>query len=58
MDNVADLILTGEAVSNTFGVSVSSAGDVNGDGYSDLIVGAENAYSGLGCAYIFLEMQS
>ncbi|MFA5010312.1 MAG: integrin alpha [Ignavibacteria bacterium] len=36
----ADIILTGEATDNYFGRCVSTAGDVNGDGYSDIIVGA------------------
>ena len=40
MDNTADVILTGEAAGDNFGYSVSTAGDVNGDGYSDVIVGA------------------
>ncbi|HEY9809223.1 MAG TPA: putative Ig domain-containing protein [Halomicronema sp.] len=33
-------VLNGEAASDNSGVSVSSAGDVNGDGLADLIVGA------------------
>ena len=31
MNNSVDVTLTGEAISNVFGISVSSAGDVNGD---------------------------
>ncbi|MBK8981994.1 MAG: FG-GAP repeat protein [Ignavibacteria bacterium] len=53
MNNTADVIMTGEATFNYFGNSVSSAGDVNGDGYSDVIVGA-GLYSSLtGRAYIY-----
>jgi len=40
MDNVADFILTGNAPGDYFGCSVSDAGDVNNDGFSDVIVGA------------------
>ena len=40
MNNIADITMTGEAANNYFGSSVSTAGDVNGDGYSDVIVGA------------------
>lgn len=50
------LILTGEAAGDAFGYSVASAGDVNGDGYPDVIVGAyENSAAGAGAgrAYIF-----
>ncbi|MBA5249154.1 MAG: hypothetical protein FE834_06420, partial [Gammaproteobacteria bacterium] len=36
-------VLNGEAESDTSGIAVSSAGDVNGDGLDDLIVGAMHA---------------
>ena len=51
--NIPDLSMTGEAVNNYFGVSVSTAGDVNGDGYSDVIVGADFYSGGTGRAYIY-----
>ncbi len=36
-------VINGQAVSDESGTSVSNAGDVNGDGLSDLIVGARNS---------------
>lgn len=54
MNSVADVILNGEAVSNYFGVSVSGTGDVNGDGFEDVIVGATGYNSSAGKAYLFL----
>ena len=38
MDSTADVILTGQNPNDKFGVSVSRAGDVNNDGYSDVII--------------------
>ena len=48
------LTLTGEAVSDHFGYSVATAGDVNGDGYADVIVGAYGYNSYQGRAYLYL----
>jgi hypothetical protein len=56
MDNIADVTITGEAAFDYFGRSVSTAGDVNKDGYSDVIVGAYCTYPGVidaGRAYIY-----
>src|SRR5262245_34775568 len=47
-----DLTLTGESA-GWFGNSVASAGDINGDGYGDVIVGAPNYGSQAGRAYVF-----
>jgi hypothetical protein len=54
IDSVADLVIPAPAGPSIawFGISVASAGDFNGDGYPDFIVGAR--YSGLqGKAYIY-----
>ncbi len=54
IDTSADLTLTGPTAGMSFGVSVSSAGDLNGDNFDDVIIGA-NTYSGsTGRAFIFL----
>jgi len=49
---------TGESnqVSARYGISVSTAGDVNGDGYSDIIIGAylyDNGETNEGRAYVY-----
>ncbi len=49
--SAADAIITG-AGSGAFGTSVSGAGDVNGDGRADVVVG--DAKTNAGKAYVFL----
>ena len=53
LDAVADRTFTGEVPGDDFGVSVARAGDVNGDGGTDLIIGAERSDAGAGRAYLF-----
>jgi hypothetical protein len=43
-----------DGMDSYFGLSVASAGDVNGDGYSDVIVGAFGANNRTGAAYVYL----
>jgi hypothetical protein len=56
LDSTADLVLNGETPADLFGASVSGAGDVNGDGYDDLVIGAEAHAAGgsaAGRAYLY-----
>src|SRR5262249_33897607 len=48
--SAADAILQGEAVQDLFGISVAG-GDVSGDGFSDVVVGAWNAANRSGRGY-------
>ncbi|MGH9464593.1 MAG: integrin alpha, partial [Thermoanaerobaculia bacterium] len=53
----ADAKITGEAIVDGFGNALSSAGDVNDDGFDDLVIGARsNDTAGIqaGRAYVFL----
>lgn len=53
MDTVPDLILEGGLPFGMYGFCVSSAGDLNGDGYDDVMVGAPNADVYYGKVYIY-----
>ena len=57
-DTVPDRTFAGEAFGDLFGSSVAGAGDVNGDGRADFVVGAPGANAGqltdAGKAYLFL----
>lgn len=53
----ASATITGASVSDSFGRTLASAGDVDGDGLGDLVVGAygaDTAGVGTGSAYLFL----
>ena len=53
----ADAMIEGNQSSALMGSSVASAGDVNGDGYGDVIIGAYQYDSGVtdeGAAFVFL----
>ncbi len=54
MDPSPDWTATGEGEANNFGYSVGSAGDVNADGYADIIVGADRYKHFTGRVYVYL----
>ncbi len=45
-------VLNGSGAGSLAGTSVASAGDLNGDGYDDLIVGAPGVFDNAGAAYV------
>jgi hypothetical protein len=51
---VATLTDPGQVAADRFGISVASAGDVNGDGYADLVIGADGTSSAAGSADVYL----
>ena len=53
MNTIADMFMTGEETGGMFGSYLSSAGDINGDGYPDLIVGAHAYQNNTGKAYLY-----
>jgi hypothetical protein len=49
-----DLVVSGEGPSSSFGQSVGTAGDMDGDGYADVIVGAHGYDHGTGRIYVYV----
>jgi hypothetical protein len=45
-------VIYGAATGDQFGASLDGAGDINGDGHADLVIGAPGAGSGAGAAYV------
>jgi hypothetical protein len=52
LDGIAGFTLTGAAAGEEAGFSVAFAGDLNGDGIADLILGAREAGGGTGAAHV------
>lgn len=53
-NNIGGFSIRGDNAGDQLGYSVSGAGDINGDGYSDVVIGAPNANGNYGKAYINL----
>jgi len=51
--STADATLSGDSASDFYGVSVDGAGDINGDGFDDLVVGGNRADSYVGRAWVY-----
>jgi hypothetical protein len=51
-DGSRGFVLTGVDMDELSGYAVSAAGDINGDGFDDLIIGAPYARDGAGAAYV------
>ncbi|MES2644810.1 MAG: FG-GAP-like repeat-containing protein, partial [Myxococcota bacterium] len=53
LGTTAAITLTGEATSNSFGRAIAASADVDGDGWSELLVGARGWDHDLGRVYVY-----
>jgi hypothetical protein len=53
VDSTGDLMLDTTERNNSFGISVTGAGDVNADGYGDMIVGSPRSSGSSGWAFFY-----
>ncbi len=53
-DSEPDCTVYGSPIRDYFGYAVAGAGDLDGDGFGDFVVGADDAEGGLGRAYFYL----
>jgi hypothetical protein len=55
LDAMSDAHISGEAPNDLYGTSVAMVGDVNGDGFADMVIGAPaNGATDAGAAYLVL----
>ncbi len=54
----ADLIFVSPEGDNSFGNTLSGAGDINNDGYDDLLIGEQGYQGGTGRVYLYLGNQN
>jgi hypothetical protein len=53
LDPIPDVTLVAPAINDFFGTAMAIAGDINGDGFADVVVGAYQADGGAGAAYVY-----
>lgn len=53
-DDEYDLVFDGEEIGENFGWSLSGDEDINGDGITDIVIGANGSETSIGKTYIFL----
>jgi hypothetical protein len=54
VNNIPAMVFNGSGSYDMFGAAIASAGDVNGDGYPDILIGAPDNNSAAGKVYIYI----